>query len=69
MAKNKVTITVDKKFFDNIFEKKRREMQQRIGVLNLSQSDFTRLIKDFKLNVPQQKLPKIKRRKNEFTLL
>jgi len=45
----KVTISVDKKFFINIFEQQRRQMQEKLGVINLSQVYFTKLIKGFKL--------------------
>ena len=70
MVQKKVVIAVDKKFFDNIFEKKRKEMQNKIGIKNLSQSNFTKLIKGFELNIPKQVPPKInkRRKKNEFAM-
>lgn len=69
MARKIKTLAVDTKFFDNIFEKERQKMQEMIGVQNLSQANFSKMIKGFKIKVPKQDLSQvntnIKRRKND----
>lgn len=62
MATKKVNLAVDLKFFDNIFEKERRKMQEKIGVSNLSQANFTKMIKGFKIRKPKQNLSQINTR-------
>ena len=69
MAARKVTtIGVDKKFFDNIFEIQRRKLQEQLGITNLSRTNFTKMIKGFKLIKPKKDLQKVKRSKrgNDF---
>ena len=69
MARKIKTLAVDTKFFDNIFEKERQKVQEMIGVQNLSQANFSKMIKGFKIKVPKQDLSQvntnIKRRKND----
>ncbi len=55
-----VCINVDPKFFENIFEQKRRQMQERLGLINLTQANFTKMIKDIKIRMPKQNLAKVK---------
>ncbi len=68
MANKKVTIAVDLKFFNNVFEQERKKMRDQIGLDNLSQPDFSRMIKGFKMRKPKIDLSKlntkIMRRKN-----
>ncbi len=68
MVSKKALIAVDKVFFDKVFEKERRRMQEKIGVINLSQANFTKMIKGFKIKEPKQDLsqfnPKIGRKRN-----
>lgn len=68
MVSKKVLLAVDRKFFDNVFEMERRRMQEKIGVINLSQANFTKMIKGFKIRKPRQDLsqfnPKIGRKRN-----
>ena len=68
MARKKVIVAVDPKFFSNVFEKERKQMQKKIGLNNLSQTNFSKMIKGFKIRKPKQNLsefnPKIKRKKN-----
>lgn len=59
MANKKVTIAVDLKFFNNIFEKERQNMRDQIGLDNLSQTDFSRMIKGFKMIKPKIDLSKL----------
>ena len=71
MVVRKVTIAVDKRFFENVFEKGRKKMQKQLGVTNLSQANFTKMIRELKLDHPQNKIPKFKlknkvRKKNDF---
>tara|TARA_R100001530_G_scaffold112862_2_gene79850 strand:+ start:9837 stop:10094 length:258 start_codon:yes stop_codon:yes gene_type:complete len=49
MATRKVVIAVDEKFFNNIFEKQRRKLQRELGIMNLSQANFTKMIQEIKL--------------------
>ncbi len=62
MATKKVTIAVDEKFFKNIFDKERRNMQEKIGINNLSQCNFTKMIQGFKIRQPKQDLSQINTR-------
>lgn len=68
MVSKKVSVTVDRKFFNNVFEMERKKMQEKIGVINLSQANFTKMIKGFKIREPRQDLsqfnPKIGRKRN-----
>ncbi|KKN48511.1 hypothetical protein LCGC14_0652040 [marine sediment metagenome] len=68
MARKKVTVSVDPKFFSEVFEKQRRLMQKKIGLDNLSQPNFSKMISGFKIRQPRQNLskfnPKIKRRRS-----
>lgn len=68
MVSKKTLIAVDKVFFDNVFEKGRRKMQKKIGVINLSQANFTKMIKGFEIREPKQDFSqfntKIKRGRN-----
>lgn len=67
MVTKKVALAVDLKFFNDIFEKERVKMQEKIGVSNLSQANFTKMIKGFKIRQPKQDLSQINtriRRKN-----
>jgi len=68
MVSKKVLLAVDRKFFNNVFEIQRKKMQEKIGVINLSQANFTKMIKGFKIREPKQDLsqfnPKIGRKRN-----
>ena len=59
MVNKKVSLAVDLKFFDNIFEKERKKMQEKIGVDNLSQANFTKMIKGLKIRQPKQNLSEL----------
>ncbi len=61
MVNRKVTtLAVDNKFFNNIFEKERKKMQDKIGLGNLSQPNFSKMIKGFKIKQPKQDLSEVK---------
>jgi len=62
MAQKKVTLAVDNKFFKNIFEKERQKMQKKIGVSNLSQANFSKMIQGFNIKQPKQNLSQINTR-------
>ncbi len=60
MAARKVTtLAVDNQFFKNIFEKERKKMQDKIGLGNLSQANFSKMIKGFKIRQPKQDFSQI----------
>jgi len=71
VVKNKV-IAVDEKFFINVFEKQRKILQDQLGITNLSQPNFSKMIKGFKVITPKKDISKTKkgRKKNEnlFTI-
>lgn len=46
-----VTIGVDKMFFDNIFEPARRRAQDQLGISNLGQANFTKMIERSGMNL------------------
>ncbi len=62
MARKVVTLSVDIKFFNSIFEKERKKIQEEIGIVNLSQTNFTKMIKGFKIRRPKQDLSKLNTR-------
>lgn len=68
MVSKKTQVSVDSVFFNKVFEKERKKMQEKIGVINLSQANFTKMIKGFKIREPRQDLsqfnPKIGRKTN-----
>jgi len=68
MVTKKVSLAVDPRFFNEVFERERRRMQKQIGVPNLSQANFTKMIKGFKIKEPRQDFSqfntKIVRKKN-----
>lgn len=69
MARKFVTINVDKKFFDNKFEAERIKMQKRLGLINLPQTTFTKMIEGFKIKMPKFDIKKIdgrRKKKHEF---
>ena len=39
-----VTVNVDKTFFDNLFEPARQRAQKQLGISNLGQANFTKMI-------------------------
>ncbi len=59
MKRKVTTLAVDNKFFDNIFEKERKKMQDKIGVGNLSQANFSKMIKGLKIRQPKQNLSEL----------
>lgn len=67
MVRKKVTVSVDPKFFSEVFERERRLMQKKIGLDNLSQPNFSKMIKGFKIRQPKQNLsqfnPKLGRKR------
>ena len=56
-------IAVDKKFFDHVYEPQRKKLQKQLGLGNLSQGNFTRMIKGFKIIPVKIETPKKKGRK------
>ena len=71
MALKKVVIAVDEKFFTDIFEKQRIKLQKELGVINLSQANFTKMIrglqmKPLKINISKFKLKIGGRKRNEI---
>jgi len=61
------TIAVDEKFFNEVFEKQRKELQKQLGVINLSQPNFTKLIEGItikKLKTNISNFPKKRRKKS-----
>lgn len=68
--KRKTKIAVDQKFFETIFEPQRKKMQSELGVLNLSQANFSQMVVGLKLKPLKKtiiKMKKPRRRKlNEF---
>jgi len=63
------TIAVDEKFFNNVFEKYRRDLQKQLGIMNLSQANFTSMIQGLKmtpLKKPIQIKIKNRRKRNDF---
>ncbi len=62
MVRKITTLAVDSKFFDNIFEIERKKIQKQIGISNLSQANFTKMIKGFKIKKPKQDLSKLNTR-------
>ena len=53
--KNKTVATrLDRKFFDTVFEPKRKELEKELGI-KITQNKFSGMIKGFKLNL---KLPR-----------
>jgi len=60
---NKVNMQVNSNFFDNVFEPKRKMIQQQLGIPNLTQIQFTSMIKDIKVNIKLPKQNRIVRRK------
>ncbi len=63
MAHRKVTtLAVENKFFNNIFEKERRKMQDKLGLVNLSQVNFSKMIKGLKIKQPKQNLSQVNTR-------
>ena len=64
MATKKVTLAVDSKFFKEIFEKERRRIQEEIGIGNLSQPNFTKMIQGFKIRRPDMNLSQVNTKVN-----
>lgn len=60
MVEKKVVLAVDKNFFNNLFEIERKKMQDKIGITNLSQANFTKMIKGFKIRELKQDLSQFK---------
>ena len=56
LKRKTVTINVDKMFFDNVFEPSRTKAQKQLGINNLTQPKFTKMMErsgfkmDLKLN-------------------
>jgi len=53
MVSNKKSIAVDEKFFNNVFEAQRKRLQQQLGITNLSQPNFTKMIIGLKIRQPK----------------
>jgi len=62
MVARKVTIAVDEKFFTNTFDKERRKQQEKLGLSNLSQSNFSKMIQGFKIREPKMDLSQVNTR-------
>ena len=62
MVKDKVTLAVDPKFFKDLFEEERKKMQKKIGITNLSQPNFTKMIIGFKLKQPKMDVSQVNTR-------
>ena len=65
MVKNKKNISVDEKFFNNIFEIQRKKLQQQLGVINLSQANFTKMITGLKIKQLKYNNKKVNIRKKK----
>jgi len=65
MVKNKKNISVDEKFFNNIFETQRKKLQQQLGVINLSQANFTKMITGLKIKQLKYNNKKVNIRKKK----
>lgn len=50
----KKTMAVDKNFFENIFEPERKKLQKQLGLNNLSQPDFSKMIEGLKIKAPKK---------------
>lgn len=58
-----VFIVVDAQFFDNVFEKQRKQLQDKLGLDNLGQAKFTKMITNLKIRKLKEPISKpIKRR-------
>lgn len=70
MSRNIKVIVVDVKFFNNVFEKQRKQLQKKLGVINLSQPKFTKMIMGLEMIELNKKVSKFKkgrkRRINDF---
>lgn len=68
MVRKIKTLAVDINFFKEYFEKERVKTQNKLGISNLSQVNFTKMIKGFKIKQPKQNLSqvntRIRRRRN-----
>lgn len=68
---DKVHISIDKDFFEQVFEPARRKKQEKLGLINLTQRDFTKILMKenfrFPVNgVKNQMFPqKVKRRRKK----
>ncbi len=60
-SSRKVTIAVDEKFFNDIFENQRIQLQKKLGVINLSQANFTKMITGIRIRTPKKIRSKINR--------
>jgi len=69
-ARRTKIIAVDEKFFNTIFEKQRKKLQSQLGITNLSQPNFTKMIRGFKMTPLKKNIikPNIKRgkKRNDF---
>ena len=69
--RNKTIMAVDTDFFKNVFEPSRKEYEKKLGISNLSQPKFTKMLASngCKINMPKldKKLMKIKNGK-AFTI-
>ena len=63
MSREIKIIAVDVKFFENIFEKERKQLQKKLGVINLSQPKFTKMIMELKMIPPKKDFSKFKIKK------
>ena len=66
MSNKHVIIAVDKDFFINVFEKKRKNIGKQLGLENLSQTNFTKMIKSLDINLKMQYDPFPKKRKKKI---
>lgn len=61
-SKYGVSIKVHPSFFDNVFEKKRKNLQKKLHITNLTQVKFTEYLAknnvEFKLKIPKKLKPK-----------
>ncbi len=65
MSSRKVTIAVDEQFFKNIFEKQRKQLQNQLGIINLSQPNFTKMIRGLKVIVPKKEVSNFKTKRKK----
>lgn len=72
MVVKNVIIAVDEKFFKNVFEKQRIQLQKKLGIINLSQPKFTKMISEMKIRPLKKDVldfkPKRGRKKDEFLM-
>ena len=52
----KTSMDVDSKFFDRVFEPARKKTQEKLGISNLSQANFTKMLRKSGFKFPSIKM-------------